>query len=159
MAQQPSTPGQSVSIFGNPGGQPNAQGVSSGSETAVASVATPADSAPGSATSNGTYIMPNSPLKNLGISDGYRPRVTRTLGTRPACLVNASVTHCGDGQIYAFGGFDQYTDEVYNHVLRLDLATHQWSLVDNYGDIPGVRMGRFGPGRVRMWTFLCWCNR
>lgn len=43
--------------------------------------------------------------------------------------------------MYAFGGFDQYTDEVYNHVLRLDLIKHEWSLVDNYGDIPGVRMG------------------
>lgn len=30
---------------------------------------------------------------------------------------------------------------VYNHVLRLDLGSLQWSLVDNYGDIPGVRMG------------------
>lgn len=30
---------------------------------------------------------------------------------------------------------------VYNHVLRLDLASLQWSLIDNYGDIPGVRMG------------------
>lgn len=30
---------------------------------------------------------------------------------------------------------------VYNHVLRLNLQTKQWSLVDNYGDIPGVRMG------------------
>lgn len=74
--------------------------------------------------------------------DGYRPKVTRTLGQRPACLVNASVTYCGNNQIYAFGGFDQYTDEVYNHVLKLDLVSHQWSLVDNYGDIPGVRMGR-----------------
>lgn len=83
--------------------------------------------------------MPNSPMKNR--SDGYRPKVTRTLGQRPACLVNASVTYCGNNQIYAFGGFDQYTDEVYNHVLRLDLVSHQWSLVDNYGDIPGVRMG------------------
>ncbi|KAL1841963.1 hypothetical protein VTJ49DRAFT_6286 [Mycothermus thermophilus] len=73
--------------------------------------------------------------------DGYRPKVTRTLGQRPACLVNASVTYCGNNQIYAFGGFDQYTDEVYNHVLRLDLISHQWTLVDNYGDIPGVRMG------------------
>lgn len=75
--------------------------------------------------------------------DGYRPtKVTRTLGQRPACLVNASVTYCGNNQIYAFGGFDQYTDEVYNHVLRLDLIRHEWSLVDNYGDIPGVRMGK-----------------
>lgn len=30
---------------------------------------------------------------------------------------------------------------VYNHVLRLDLETLRWELVDNYGDIPGVRMG------------------
>jgi hypothetical protein len=85
--------------------------------------------------------MPNSPLKNRSTVDGYRPKVTRTLGQKPACLVNASVTYCGNNQIYAFGGFDQYTDEVYNHVLRLDLVSHQWSLVDNYGDIPGVRMG------------------
>jgi len=33
------------------------------------------------------------------------------LGVRLACLVNASVTVCGDDSIYAFGGFDQYTDE------------------------------------------------
>ena len=32
---------------------------------------------------------------------------------------------------------------VYNHVLRLDLRTLQWTLVDNYGDIPGVRMGKY----------------
>ena len=33
------------------------------------------------------------------------------------------------------------TNPVYNHVLRLDLNSLQWSLVDNFGDIPGVRMG------------------
>ncbi|CAL3973718.1 hypothetical protein PZA11_005873 [Diplocarpon coronariae] len=97
---------------------------------------------PGSATSsNNTFLMPNSPVKGRLSMDGYRPKVTRTLGQRPACLVNASVTYCGNNQIYAFGGFDQYTDEVYNHVLKLDMVSHQWSLVDNYGDIPGVRMG------------------
>lgn len=95
------------------------------------------------ASSNNTFVMPNSPMKGRTMVDGnYRPKVTRTLGQRPACLVNASVTYCGGNQIYAFGGFDQYTDEVYNHVLKLDLASHQWSLVDNYGDIPGVRMGK-----------------
>ena len=31
---------------------------------------------------------------------------------------------------------------MYNHVLRLDLSNLQWTLVDNYGDIPGVRMGK-----------------
>lgn len=30
---------------------------------------------------------------------------------------------------------------VYNHVLRLNLKDLRWELVDNYGDIPGVRMG------------------
>lgn len=30
---------------------------------------------------------------------------------------------------------------VYNHVLRLDIAKKEWELIDNYGDIPCVRMG------------------
>lgn len=56
--------------------------------------------------------MPMSPSKKAkGAGDSYRPKVVRTLGQRPACLVNASVTYCGNDQIYAFGGFDQYTDE------------------------------------------------
>jgi hypothetical protein len=79
--------------------------------------------------SNNTFLMPNSPVKGRAGSSGYvRPSVTRTLGARPACLVNASLTYCGNNTIYAFGGFDAYTDEVYNHVLKLDLVSHQWSL-------------------------------
>lgn len=74
-------------------------------------------------------------------SEGYKPKIISTIGAKPACLMNASVTYVGNDQIYAFGGFDQYTDEVYNHVLRLSLTSRQWNLVDNYGDIPGVRMG------------------
>ena len=116
---------------------------------------------PGStSSSNNTYLMPTSPSKRARTSrDNYKPKISRTCGQRPACLVNASVTYCGNNQIYAFGGFDQYTDEgdhsllkyspssvdtilVYNHVLKLDLGTLQWTLVDNYGDIPGVRMGK-----------------
>ncbi|EXJ53635.1 uncharacterized protein A1O5_13086 [Cladophialophora psammophila CBS 110553] len=89
-----------------------------------------------------TYLMPTSPAKNPGsMNDGLKPKISKTTGQKPACLVNASVTYCGNDQIYAFGGFDQFTDEVYNHVLRLDLKTLNWALVDNYGDIPGVRMG------------------
>ncbi|KAJ4016574.1 hypothetical protein NW752_003700 [Fusarium irregulare] len=136
---QPSTPGQS--IFGGP--TPVAattQAFGADNSTASNSLQ-PTPTPPSAASSNNTYIMPNSPAKGRSVADGYRPKVTRTLGQRPACLVNASVTYCGNNQIYAFGGFDQYTDEVYNHVLRLDLVSHQWSLVDNYGDIPGVRMG------------------
>ncbi len=142
MAHHPSTPGAPGSLFGGP--QQHQQVVhnssnntSQSSLSSMASTLTPASAA----SSNNTYIMPNSPVKNRATMDGYRPKVTRTLGQRPACLVNASVTYCGNQQIYAFGGFDQYTDEVYNHVLRLDLVSHQWNLVDNYGDIPGVRMG------------------
>ncbi|KAJ4407452.1 hypothetical protein N0V85_004379 [Neurospora sp. IMI 360204] len=132
----PSTPvGHSPSIFGGPTPVMSGAGQPAIPSSMTTSTLTPASAA----SSNNTYIMPNSPFKNRG--DGYRPKVTRTLGQRPACLVNASVTYCGNNQIYAFGGFDQYTDEVYNHVLKLDLVSHQWSLVDNYGDIPGVRMG------------------
>ncbi|KAG7293162.1 hypothetical protein NEMBOFW57_003208 [Staphylotrichum longicolle] len=136
--QQPATPVAGPSIFGGPGqGQLTAALTPHPTISSFASTLTPASAG----SSNNTYIMPNSPLKNRAPMDGYRPKVTRTLGQRPACLVNASVTYCGNNQIYAFGGFDQYTDEVYNHVLRLDLVSHQWTLVDNYGDIPGVRMG------------------
>lgn len=87
--------------------------------------------------------MPQSPAKHSHRSEssGRKPFIRKATGSKPACLVNASVTYCGHDQIYAFGGFDQYTDEVYNHVLRLDLKTLNWALVDNYGDIPGVRMG------------------
>ncbi|KAK0653861.1 RING finger protein B [Lasiodiplodia hormozganensis] len=96
--------------------------------------------------SNTTFVMSASSAspvlrRRSGKNEGYRPKIVTTVGAKPACLVNASVTYVGNDQIYAFGGFDQYTDEVYNHVLRLNLQTRQWNLVDNYGDIPGVRMG------------------
>ena len=62
--------------------------------------------------SNNTYLMPSSPLKKHRVgSDSYKPTIARTCGQRPACLVNASVTYCGNNTIFAFGGFDQYTDE------------------------------------------------
>ncbi|KAK4231725.1 hypothetical protein QBC38DRAFT_465406 [Podospora fimiseda] len=145
MAQQqqqgPSTPaGPIASIFGGSSHATTGDSIPPSTTSALSSFSTALTPA-SAASSNNTYIMPNSPLKNRTTSDGYRPKITRTLGQRPACLVNASVTYCGNNQIYAFGGFDQYTDEVYNHVLRLDLVSHQWNLVDNYGDIPGVRMG------------------
>lgn len=139
---QPGTPA-TASIFGGPHATPSASTNTNNQQSMALAPSLGQNLTPASATSsNNTYIMPNSPIKNRSAMDGYRPKVTRTLGQKPACLVNASVTYCGNNQIYAFGGFDQYTDEVYNHVLRLDLVSHQWSLVDNYGDIPGVRMGR-----------------
>ncbi|GBF64389.1 Rab9 effector protein with kelch motifs [Trichophyton mentagrophytes] len=93
-------------------------------------------------TSTPTYLMPTSPPKSRrGSSDGSSPKLETAVGQVPICLVNASITYCGNNEIYAFGGFDQETDEVYNHVLKLDLTTRRWALVDNFGDIPGVRMG------------------
>ncbi|KAK4170446.1 RING finger protein B [Cladorrhinum sp. PSN259] len=146
MAQQqqqgPSTlAGPLTSIFGGSVQAATGDSIPPPTTSALLSFSTALTPASAASSSNNTYIMPNSPLKNRAANDGYRPKITRTLGQRPACLVNASVTYCGNNQIYAFGGFDQYTDEVYNHVLRLDLVSHQWNLVDNYGDIPGVRMG------------------
>lgn len=58
-----------------------------------------------------TYLMPASPAKGRRGSADYRPSIKKALGNVPACLVNASVTYCGNDQIYAFGGFDQFTDE------------------------------------------------
>lgn len=59
-----------------------------------------------------TYLMPTSPSKpQHDANDGYRPTVKRSTGQVPACLINASVTYCGNNQIYAFGGFVQDTDE------------------------------------------------
>lgn len=69
-------------------------------------------SVPSDMASNNTYLMPSSPLKKNRVgSDSYKPTIARTCGQRPACLVNASVTYCGNNTIFAFGGFDQYTDE------------------------------------------------
>ena len=48
----------------------------------------------------------------MGMGDALpKPTVQRTVGQRPACLVNASITYVGNNQLIAFGGFDQYTDE------------------------------------------------
>lgn len=115
---QPSTPGGHSSLFGNPSGTSAMSSLVGGGPVLTPSSAT---------SSNNTFLMPNSPVKGRQTSD-YRPKITRTLGQRPACLVNASLTYCGNNTIYAFGGFDAYTDEVYNHVLKLDMISHQWSL-------------------------------
>lgn len=116
------TPSHSTSLFG-----PSASSFSNLSAVAM-STPTGTMATPNSASSNGTFLMPNSPVKTRPFAGDYRPKITRTLGQRPACLVNASVTYCGNNVIYAFGGFDAYTDEVYNHVLRLDMVSSQWSL-------------------------------
>jgi len=45
------------------------------------------------------------------VANQYMPQILRTVGDPPACLINASVTYVGNNEIYAFGGFDQYSDE------------------------------------------------
>ncbi|USP79324.1 hypothetical protein yc1106_06598 [Curvularia clavata] len=88
---------------------------------------TPAQGSAGS-TNNNTFLMSASPVRNRrSAAEGYKPKMISTIGAKPACLVNASVTYM--------------KARLYNHVLRLNLVTRQWNLVDNYGDIPGVRMG------------------
>jgi hypothetical protein len=63
---------------------------------------------------NNTFLMTASPIRNRrSAAEGsvYKPKLISTVGAKPACLVNASVTYVGNDQIYAFGGFDQFTDE------------------------------------------------
>lgn len=100
MTSQPHTPANGSAFANSQLGQ-----TSNGSGVA-------ARSPPSAASSGNTYLLPSSPFKrHRATGDGYKPKVLRTCGSRPACLVNASVTYCGDNHIYAFGGFDQYTDE------------------------------------------------
>lgn len=60
---------------------------------------------------NSTYLMPASPVAGRRASVDYWPSTKKAQGHVPACLVNASVTYYGNDQVYAFGGFDQFTDE------------------------------------------------
>lgn len=57
--------------------------------------------------------MPASPAsgRRAAAAADSVPAVNKAQGHVPACLVNASLTYCGNDRIYAFGGFDQYTDE------------------------------------------------
>lgn len=95
-------PAFATSLFA--GNQPH---TTTSPSTAV--VTTPAT---GSSSNNNTFLMTASPVRNRKSSaEGYKPKIITTVGAKPACLVNASVTYVGNDQIYAFGGFDQYTDE------------------------------------------------
>jgi hypothetical protein len=74
---------------------------------------------------NNTFLMTASPTRNRKSSaEGYKPKIISTIGAKPACLVNASVTYVGNEQIYAFGGFDQYTDEG-EHLPVYNMRLHQ----------------------------------
>lgn len=114
MAEPPSTPSHSHLLAGSSSHPSSlfAQAPNHPSSATWNGSGLPARTPTSTTSSNNTYLMPTSPGKGRRPSnDGYRPRISRTTGSRPACLVNASVTYCGHDQIYAFGGFDQYTDE------------------------------------------------
>jgi hypothetical protein len=82
------------------------------SSAAAAAAATYTATPASVGSSNNTFLMSASPVRNRRSAvEGYKPKMISTIGAKPACLVNASVTYVGDDQIYAFGGFDQYTDE------------------------------------------------
>lgn len=70
--------------------------------------------------SNATFLMSASPVGQRKRQENYKPKIITTVGARPACLVNASVTYVGNDQIYAFGGFDQYTDEGKQHLQPIN---------------------------------------
>jgi hypothetical protein len=91
---------------------------------------------------NNTFLMSASPARSRrSAPDGYKPKMISTIGAKPACLVNASVTYVGDDQIYAFGGFDQYTDEGewYATVAVVRERTGRIRVPDDVAALPGWR--------------------
>ncbi|KAG2213029.1 hypothetical protein INT47_011178 [Mucor saturninus] len=80
---------------------------------------------------NNNHSNPNSPRTNANTPSRDRTpssngapvlpysKAVRTTGESLASLVGASLTTVGD-TVYVFGGFDQYTDEIYNKLYKLD---------------------------------------
>ncbi|KAG2218981.1 hypothetical protein INT45_007643 [Circinella minor] len=63
----------------------------------------------------------------------------KTCGESLGPLVGSSLTVVGDS-IYVFGGFDQYTDDVFNALYKLSLENHQWSrIIYTKGRLPAKR--------------------
>lgn len=100
----------------------------------------------------GTYLMPASPAGGRWANADYRPTVKKAVGHVPSCLVNASVTYCSNDRIYAFGGFDQFTDEgqicsigYLPRTLVKMVLTHQWSSVQPRAPI-GSQHAAMGTG-------------
>lgn len=98
------------------------------------------------------HSNPNSPRTNGNTSSRDRTpssnglpvlqysKALRTTGERLASLVGASLTTVGE-TIYVFGGFDQYTDEIYNKLYKLDYnASCQWTqVIYTKGEPPAKR--------------------
>ncbi|KAI9498963.1 hypothetical protein BDB00DRAFT_741588, partial [Zychaea mexicana] len=74
-----------------------------------------------------------------GLSVKSSTKPFRTTGESLGSLVGASLSVVGDS-IYIFGGFDQYTDDVFNALYKLSLKTHQWSrVIYTKGRLPAKR--------------------
>lgn len=80
--------------------------------TPSAALTTTTTTPPSGGSASNTFVMATTPSRSRrSAADSYKPKIISTIGAKPACLVNASVTYVGNDQIYAFGGFDQFTDE------------------------------------------------
>jgi N-acetylneuraminic acid mutarotase len=75
-----------------------------------------------------------------GIPVTHYSQPIRTTGERLASLLGASITTVGD-TIYVFGGFDQYSDEIYNKLYKLNYKDAcQWTqVIYTKGEPPAKR--------------------
>ncbi|KAI9276123.1 hypothetical protein BY458DRAFT_506448 [Sporodiniella umbellata] len=65
-------------------------------------------------------------LNELPVIEYSQP--IRTTGEKLASLVGASLTTVGDS-IYVFGGFDQYSDDIFNKLYKLEYKDTHWKQV------------------------------
>ncbi|KAG0171214.1 hypothetical protein DFQ28_001097 [Apophysomyces sp. BC1034] len=87
-------------------------------------------------------VSPNCEATPNSHRTGY-PKASRAVGEQLACLVGASFTAVGE-VVYVFGGFDQYSDEVFNTLYKLacdDDDQYRWTKILTKGRIPSKRHG------------------
>ncbi|CAJ0745629.1 22126_t:CDS:2 [Entrophospora sp. SA101] len=103
----------------------------SDSSSSPLDVSSPISSSSLATTPNYTQSELKCPLNFTTITSNPYP--TKTAGVSLSCRVNASVTVTPNSKnehspqyIYVFGGFHQYTDEVYNDLYRLNIAEMKW---------------------------------
>ncbi|CAG8590646.1 17244_t:CDS:1 [Funneliformis caledonium] len=84
------------------------------------------------------------------------PYPTKATGVSLSCLVNASVTvvpNYNDNKppnyVYVFGGFNLYTDEVYNDLYRLNVSEMKWEDVIY---LKGVRPSKRTNHSASLWN-------
>ncbi|KAI8141224.1 hypothetical protein BJV82DRAFT_619741 [Fennellomyces sp. T-0311] len=88
-------------------------------------------SAPGtprSAHSPTRELTPSSSSNGTGVPVKTFAKPSRTQGELLGPLVGASLSVVGNA-IYVFGGFDQYTDDVFNTLYKLSLDDNQWTRI------------------------------